>query len=133
MLKERLKYVDFNDEEREEDFYFNLTAAEITEMELETVGGLSGMIQKIIDAKDIPTITKIFKTIILKAYGEKSDDGKRFMKSEEISNAFAQTQAYSDLFMKLASDADYATNFINGIIPKEVKELVEKEESKSKK
>lgn len=133
MLKERLKYVDFNGEEREEDFYFNLTAAEITEMELETVGGLSEMIQKIIDAKDIPTITKIFKTIILKAYGEKSDDGKRFIKSEEISNAFAQTQAYSDLFMALASDADYATKFINGIIPKEVKELVEKEEKNSKK
>lgn len=119
MLKERLKYVDFNDEEREEDFYFNLTTAEIAEMELSTKGGLAEMIQRIIDAKDTPSIIKIFKELILKAYGEKSDDGKRFIKSEEISNAFAQTQAYSDLFMRLATDEEYATKFINGIVPKE--------------
>lgn len=119
MLKERIKYVDFNGEEREEDFYFNLTTAEIAEMELSTTGGLAEMIKRIIDAKDTPAIIKVFKELVLKAYGEKSDDGKRFIKSEEISTAFSQTQAYSDIFMKLATDDEYATNFINGIVPKE--------------
>lgn len=117
MLKKSITYNDYNGVERTEDFYFNLTKAEIMEMELSTSGGLVEMIQRIVAAQDAPAIVKIFKDLILKAYGEKSPDGKRFVKSEEISNGFAQTEAYSQLFMELATDADAAAKFINGLVP----------------
>lgn len=117
MLKKTITYTDYNNVERTEDFYFNLTKAELMEMEMGAVGGLSGMIEKIISAKDVPAIIKVFKELVLKAYGEKSADGKRFIKSKEISDAFSQTEAYSQLFMELATDADAASNFVNGIAP----------------
>lgn len=120
MLKKRIKYTDYDGNEREEDFYFNLTKAEITEMELSTEGGLQNLIEKIIDAKDTPQIIQFFKKIILTAYGEKSPDGRRFIKSDEISTAFTQTPAYSELFMELATDEVAASAFINGIIPKDL-------------
>ena len=117
MLKKTITYTDYNNVERTEDFYFNLTKAELMEMEMGAVGGLSGMIEKIVSAKDAPAIIKVFKELVLKAYGEKSADGKRFIKSKEISEAFAQTEAYSQLFMELATDADAASKFVNGIAP----------------
>lgn len=117
MLKETITYFDFDGNERTENFYFNLTKAECMEMELGTTGGLENMIARIIEAKDHAQIVETFKNIILKAYGEKSADGKHFFKSPEISAKFAATEAYSDLFMKLASNAEEATRFVNGIIP----------------
>ncbi|MDY6058103.1 MAG: hypothetical protein SPI36_02515 [Candidatus Onthovivens sp.] len=117
MLKKTITYTDYNGVERKEDFYFNLTKAELMEMEMSTEGGLAERIQKVVDTKDVPSIIKIFKDLVLKAYGEKSADGKRFIKSKELSEAFAQTEAYSILFMELASDADEASKFINGIVP----------------
>ena len=117
MLKKTITYTDYNGVERTEDFYFNLTKAEIMEMELSTTGGLSEMITRIVNAKDAPAIIKIFKELILKAHGEKSADGKRFIKSQEISEAFAQTEAYSILFMELSTDADAAAKFVNAIVP----------------
>lgn len=120
MLKETITYVDYNGTQRTEDHYFNLTKAEIMEMEMSTTGGFIEMVQKIVKAQDTPAIIKIFKDLILKSYGEKSPDGKRFIKSEEISTAFSQTEAYSQLFMKLATDADAAARFVNGILPNDV-------------
>ena len=117
MLKLTRTYTDYNGVQRTEDFYFNLSKAEVTEMEMGTAGGLAEMIQKVVDAKDAQAIIKVFKDILLKAYGEKSPDGKYFNKSTEISQAFASTEAYSDLFMALATDADFAAKFVNGIIP----------------
>ena len=117
MLKKTITYTDYNDVERTEDFYFNLTKAELMEMEMGAVGGLSGMIEKIVSAKDAPAIIKVFKELVLTAYGEKSADGKRFIKSKEISDALSQAEAYSQLFMELATDADAASKFVNGIAP----------------
>ena len=117
MLKKTITYTDYNGVERKEDFYFNLSKAEILEMEMGTTGGFAEMIQKVIDSKDAPSIMKIFKEMLLKAYGEKSADGKRFIKSKELTDAFEQTEAYSMLFMELATDADAAAAFVNGIIP----------------
>ena len=117
MLKETIKYMDYNGVEREEDFWFNLTTAEVMEMELSTTGGFTEMIKKIISTQDAPAIIRVFKDLVLKAYGEKSADGKRFIKSKELSEAFSQTEAYSILFMKLATDADAASKFVNGITP----------------
>ena len=117
MLKETITYTDYNGSERTEDFYFNLTKAEIMEMELSTTGGLSEMISRIVKAQDAPAIIKVFKDLILKAYGQKSADGKRFIKSKELSEEFAQTEAYSILFMRLATDAEAAAKFVNKIVP----------------
>lgn len=120
MLKKTITYTDYNGVERTEDYYFNLSKAEAMEIEMSTTGGLSGMIHRIVAAQDTPAIIKIFKDLILKAYGEKSPDGKRFMKGEEISRAFSETEAYSQLFMELATDADAAAKFVNGIVPNDV-------------
>ena len=121
MLQKSIKYVDYNGVERDEVFLFNLTKAELMEMELGTTGGLTEMIQKIIQTKDQPSIIKIFKELILKAYGEKSADGKRFIKTDEhgnpLSRAFSETEAYSNLFMELSTDDKAAAAFVNGIIP----------------
>lgn len=121
MLKRTIEYTDYNGTKRKEDFYFNLTQAEVMEMEMSTTGGLAATIQNIVQAQDAPAIIKIFKDLILKAYGEKSADGKRFMKVDEagvpLSVAFSQTEAYSQLFMELATDADKAADFVNGIVP----------------
>lgn len=120
MLKKLIKYTDYDGRERSENFYFYLNKAELMEMELGVDGGMQQMIQLIIDKQDIPKIMNAFKTIILKAYGEKSPDGRRFIKSEALSTAFSQTEAYSNLYMELVTDAKAAAAFINGIVPEEV-------------
>ena len=117
MLKKTFTYTDYNGVERTEDHYFNLSKAELMEMELSTTGGLAEMINKIVAAQDAPAIVKVFKDLVLKAYGQKSADGRRFIKSKELSDEFAQTEAYSQLFMELATDADAAAKFVNGIVP----------------
>lgn len=120
MISKTIKYTDYNNEEREETFLFDLNKAELTEMELEKEGGLSNLIEKITKTKDVPSLIKMFKSLILRAYGEKSADGRRFVKSEELSTAFSQTPAYSILFMELVSDESAATAFINGILPQDM-------------
>jgi hypothetical protein len=122
MLKETVTYVDFNGIERKEDVYFNLTQSELMEMELGTEGGFAEKLQKLVDAQDGPGLFKNFKDIIKKAYGVKSDDGKRFIKSPELSEEFTQTPVYDQIFMKLVTDDKEAARFINGIVPKELSE-----------
>lgn len=126
MLKKTITYTDYNGSELTEDFWFNLSKAEILEMEMTTPGGFSEMIQRIIAAQNAPELIKIFKELILKSYGEKSPDGKRFIKSPEISEAFSQTEAFSNLFMELATDAEAAAAFVNGIIPSDVAKSAKK-------
>lgn len=124
MLKKTITYTDYNGVERKEDFYFNLTQAELTEMEMSTTGGFVEMVNRIVAAQDSPAIIKVFKEMVLKAYGVKSDDGRRFIKSEELSIAFSQTEAYSKLFMELATNADEAAKFVNGIVPADLNKNV---------
>lgn len=126
MIKKTITYTDYNNVERTESFYFNLSKAEIMEMEMGIDGGLAESIQKIVDAKDAPAIIRVFKDLVLKAYGIKSDDGRRFIKSKELSDGFSQTEAYSQLFMELAMDADAAAKFINGVIPSDLAQQVAK-------
>ena len=120
MLKKTMTYTDFNGETRKEDFFFNLTRAEVTELELSENGGLSEKIKRITESKDVPEILRIFKNLILKSYGVISPDGKRFIKSPELSEEFSQTEAYSDLFMELAQNSDSAAAFVNGIMPQNI-------------
>lgn len=122
MYKMTKTYTDFDGVQRTEDFYFNLTAAEISEMQLTTEGGLDVYIKRIIDAKDNKSIILLFKDLVLKAYGQKSDDGRRFIKSDTVREEFSQTQAYSDIFMELATDETAASKFINGITPQDVQQ-----------
>ena len=124
MLKKNIKYVDYDGNERTEDFYFNLNKAEGIELQLGTVGGLTKTLEKIVQEKDASRIIEYFKTLILKAYGEKSADGRRFIKSQELRDAFEQTEAYSELFMELASNAQMAAEFVNGVLPKEAVDAI---------
>lgn len=119
MYKMRRKFLDFNGNEREEDFYFNLTEAEITKMELSTQGGLDAYIKKISEEQDHPKIIKLFDDLVCMSYGVKSADGKYFMKDPEDLKKFKATTAYSDIYMELATDSDKAAEFVNGITPKE--------------
>ena len=117
MLKKTITYTDYNGNSRTEDFYFNLTQAEVTEMEVSVSGGLVEMIRRIVAAQDGKQIINTLKDIVLRAYGVKSPDGKRFIKNQEVRDAFEQTEAYSQLFMELATNADRAADFFNAIIP----------------
>lgn len=130
MLKKTVTYKDFDDVERTEDFYFNLTEAEITDMNLDENANLAEKIQSIINSKDMKQIKDYFQWIVIKAYGVKSDDGRKFMKSPEIIADFKATQAYSDIWMELAYDADAASEFVNGIMPKNLVAQIEENKDK---
>lgn len=120
MIKKTFTYVDYNNNERNEEHYFHLTKAELMEMEMSIDGGLAEMIKRIVAAQNVPEIIKVFKDLILKAYGVKSADGRRFIKNQDLIDEFAQTEAYSMLFMELATDADKAAEFVNGIMPGDI-------------
>lgn len=132
MFKKTITYTDYDDVERTEDYYFNLTKSELMEMDFSATGGMEKMIKSIIAAQDTKRIMEIFKDIILRAYGEKSLDGKRFIKvrdGHKLADDFAETGAYDALFMELATNDKAATEFINGIIPRALaQELAERGE-----
>lgn len=120
MIGKTIAYEDYNGNQRKETFFFHLSKAELMEMELVQDGGMEQMIQRIIDTQDRKKIVEIFKDIILRSYGEKSLDGKRFEKvrdGKRLADDFAQTEAYSILFMELATDSGAAAAFINGAMP----------------
>lgn len=118
MLKKTITYTDYDGVERTEEFRFNLTKAELVDMELTTAGTFSETMKRIIAEKDIIRIAKLFKELLLKSYGVKSDDGKRFVKSQELSEAFSQTEAYSDLYIELLSNPEEAAKFFAEVAPK---------------
>lgn len=127
MYKETVKYIDYNGVERTEDVYFNLSKAELMEMQLSTAGGFDTMINKLIKAQDQPTLVKVFKDIMLRSYGVPSLDGRRFVKTKELAEEFTQTEAYSDLYMKFITDSEAAAKFITGIMPKSLIEQMSKQ------
>ena len=117
MLKKTITYTDYDGVERTEDFFFNLSKAEVAEMELSNQGGMIRMLKQIAENQDRKRLVGLFKEFILKSYGEKSPDGRRFIKSKELSEAFSQTEAYSTLYMELVTNDEMASAFINGIMP----------------
>lgn len=129
MLKKTIKYVDYNGLEREEDFYFNLSKAELAQMELGTSGGYTEYLKRIAAAKDVPALTKLFKELIMKAYGVKSEDGRRFIKNDEVREAFEQTEAFSILYMEFITDDVKAAEFLNGILPADIAERAVEEQA----
>lgn len=130
MIKKTIAYTDYDGNDRVEDFYFNLSKAELMNMELLTDGGMTSFIQRIVDAQDVPRLVELFQDIIKKAYGVKSLDGKKFIKNQEVLDDFVQTEAYSELYMELVSDANAATEFINGLMPSDIQAQIKKEENK---
>lgn len=126
MIKKTIKYTDYNGVEREEDFYFHLNKAELAEMELSRDGGLTEWVSKVVKEQRNSEIIKLFKDLVLNAYGVKSDDGRQFIKNEDVRNSFAQTEAYSELFMELAMNADSAAEFVNGLVPDDISKMTEK-------
>lgn len=129
MLAKEMVYKDYLGNQRKETFYFNLTKAECLEMEMGTDGGMEKMLRRLIESQNMPEIVSIFKKIILAAYGEKSPDGREFIKVNDagvpLSRRFSQTEAFSDLFVLLSTNADEASKFVNAIIPQEKMTAVE--------
>ena len=117
MLKKTITYIDYNDTERTETHYFDLNEVEAAEMELSVEGGMSKKLEAIAKSEDKAAMFKFFKELVAKSYGIKSEDGRRFIKSEQISEEFTQTRAYSKLIMELAQDGDKLAAFFNGVIP----------------
>lgn len=132
MLKKTIKYEDYDGNVREEVHYFNISEAELTELQLSEKGGFAEKLQSVVESQDYSEILRIFKDLILLSYGKKSDDGKRFIKKENgirLADEFVETEAYSTMFMELASDENAATNFIKGILPKNIAMEAEKQVS----
>ena len=125
MLKKEITYENFDGEEVTDTFYFNVSKPEIIELEVEIEGGFGRMMERIVEANNTKLLVQEFKRIILLAYGVKSEDGKRFIKSDELREEFSQTAAYSELFMQLALDADAAAEFIKAILPRDLSDTLE--------
>lgn len=131
MYNKTVTYKDYKGNTRTEDFYFNLNKAELVELELSTKGGLTVMMDRIIAAQDNATLFKIFKDLVSKSYGVLSDDGRKFIKNQEVLDDFMQTEAYSIIFSELATNAEAAAEFFNNVIPQNLaKELAEEEANK---
>jgi hypothetical protein len=120
MYKKTVTYEDFNGTQRTEDFYFNLTKAELMKLQMGTNGGLDERLTKIIKSQDVVTLLKEFEEIVLIAYGEKSEDGKRFVKNDEVRENFKASAAYSEIYVELATNSEEASKFITGIMPADI-------------
>ena len=131
MLKKTITYTDYNGVERKEDFLFNLTKTDLMKWDLKTPGGLAARLERISQKFDIPALTSFIEDLIDMSYGIKSDDGVRFIKDEKLSTMFRQTDAYDQLFVNLLSNEKETTNFINGILPKELMEEVKKQNAEA--
>lgn len=130
MIKRTITYTDYNGNEQTEDFYFDLTAAELTEFQWSTDEGVSVKLENIIKTDKKSEIMKYFKEILLMSVGKKSDDGRRFIKNQDVIDDFVQSPAYNILFMELVNDAKIASDFINGVIPdlEEIDSMLENNE-----
>lgn len=130
MIKKTITYTDYNGLERTEDFYFNLSKAEIAEMQVSVTGGLSAMLQRVVQSNDYTAIFKFFKEFILNSYGVKTEDGRGFRKTPEIRDSFEQTEAYSILLMELINDEKASADFLMGVIPADLSKQVDMNEVK---
>lgn len=117
MLKKTITFEDYNGKQLTEDFYFNLSKAEIAEMELSQDGGLTEYLQKIVSENDGAKLVAMFKELLTKSVGRRSEDGRNFIKNQKIVDDFIQSNAYSELFVELATNADQASAFVRGIVP----------------
>lgn len=132
MIKKTITYIDFNGNERTEDFFFNLNKAELMRMELGVKGGMTEMMNRMIAAQDAPAMMEVFEELVRKSYGVKTPDGRGFVKRPEDYEAFKSTEAYSELFVELITNPDACAEFFNGVIPANLAKQVEEEMAKQK-
>lgn len=134
MLKKTITYTDYNGNDRTEDFYFNLSKSELATMQMSVDGGLKERLELIVQKQNIPALIETFRDLIHRSYGEKSPDGRQFLKKDanghDLATAFEQTEAYDQLFMELCYNAEAASKFVNGVLPKDLSEAVEKAQGK---
>lgn len=123
MYVKTIKFVDYDGNNREVTAYFNLNKAEILEMNMNEEGGLEALIHRITLTTDTKELMRLFKQIILGSYGEKSADGMRFVKKQELTDAFEQSCAYPELLVELINNAEEAAKFINNVIPKDIQNI----------
>ena len=123
MIKWPIKYVDYNGNTVTENFYFHLNKAELVKMQFNANGGYSQFIERVTNQRDLKALGDEFENIVLSAYGEKSDDGRTFRKSDEIRENFKYSEAYSELFMELITDSDKAIAFVKGVLPKDLQNV----------
>lgn len=126
MLKHEITYEDFNDEKVTETLYFNISKTELMELEVEHPEGMHDWLQRMVKIEDKKKLFAEFKRIILLSYGEKSPDGKRFIKSDEIRNDFEHSAAFEALFVSLIESEDTVAKFITNVLPKDLQEDVKK-------
>ena len=122
MLKKTVTYKDYNDVERTESYYFHFNEAEILDMEMSVEAGFAERVQRIVDAKDQTSLLKVIKKFVLDAYGVKSEDGKRFIKNDQVRDEFVQCPAYSMIFMELVTNDVMAAEFVNNVVPDSMKD-----------
>lgn len=120
MIKKTVTYKDLNGKERTETFYFHYFESEIMDMEMSEEGGLAERIQRIIDAKDQASLLKVIKKFVVDAYGIKSDDGRRFIKNQDVKDAFVECPAYSKIYMELLTNDELAAEFVNKVVPEDM-------------
>ena len=130
MRKETITYTDYNNVTRTEDFFFNLNEAELNALQYVVDGGLKEILERIVKSNDNKHIMACFHELIAKSYGEKSPDGRRFIKSEELSEAFMQTEAYNELMLRFMTDANYSAEFINDVLADVTKRTKERNAKK---
>lgn len=130
MRKETITYTDYNNVTRTEDFFFNLNEAELTALQYGVDGGMKEMLERIVKSNDNKQIMACFHELIAKSYGEKSPDGRRFIKSKELSEAFMQTEAYNELMLRFMTDANYSAEFINDVLADVTKRTEERNAKK---
>ena len=127
MLKKTIKYTNYNDETKEKDFLFNLKKSELADLQYRTPKGFIAYIESITEAQDSVALWEAFREIVLLSYGKKSDDGERFIKSDELRKEFEETEAFSELIMELITVDGAAANFINAVMPKDLVEAADKQ------
>ena len=126
MLKKQIKYIDFDGNEQEEALYFNLTEPEVVRLDVEFPGGLEEYINQLDEKVNPKDILSLFEKVLRAAYGEKSEDGRYFVKEPKAVDLFYQSAAYSALFVELVQDADKAAMFFNGLLSKTTVDAVDK-------
>ena len=131
MRKETITYTDYNNVTRTEDFFFNLNEAELTALQYGVDGGMKEMLERIVKSNDNKQIMACFHDLIAKSYGEKSPDGRRFVKSTELSEAFMQTEAYNELMLRFMTDANYSAEFIKDVLADVTKRTEERNAKKA--
>lgn len=139
MFVKEITYKDFNDKPHTEKLHFHMMAPEMADLEFNTVfetgpdgkGGLGDYVREAMNSGDGRKVYTFFKMMIVNAYGLRSEDGSRFSKKPEFTEAFLNSRAYEEFFMWLVGDPKNAEAFWLGIMPERLAEIADQLENDS--